>query len=581
MKRFIVHPSILALTAALTLPACQDDWNEHYDQQVDTPYGTMSLYEAIAAQPELSDFCAVLDSVRIFANNKPTSVHYREMLSTDQFFTVWAPVNGSFDRDSLLRLASTQHGDSLVDLHFLQNHIARFAHNMNGRTEIVPMLNRKTLAQGDGTFATAQVMRDNIGTRNGLLHIVDSHVDYYYNIYEALVSLDKYNHLGDYYLSYQIEEFDEENSLAMGVVDGKTVYVDSVFTVSNMLTRAYGYVDREDSTYWMIVPTRELWDGLYAEAETYYNYGAVLKADSIRNFWAHYALMQDLVYNPRIQKGIRDSITSTQWYPALPGEPAYHVYYTPFAEGGLFNPATFSDSLTCSNGSIYEVSTWPFEQQKTYFIPIKTEAEGRIYEDFETTTKQLRIERRFLTADSVSDGYVSITPQTIYDAYYVTYELFNVLSGTYDVQVVMLPKTVYNPNYKPDTDRRQFLPCKFTAELTYAGTDGKEYTLTSANRYVIDEENPAYYVRTTDTSVPFLFNCNDNPSTSSTRAFTSNPYCVDTITLATVHFPTCSYGQPRTSTRLKLVNSIRNNQTNQYSAEWLIDCFILRPHKED
>ena len=581
MKRHIVHPSIIVLAAALTLPACQDDWNDHYDQQVDTPYGAMSLYEAIAAQPELSDFRAVLDSVRLFANNKPTSVHYREMLATDQFFTVWAPVNGSFDRDSLLRLAATQGGDSLVDCHFLQNHIARFAHNMNGRTEVVSMLNRKTLTRGEGAFATAQVLRDNIGTRNGLLHVIDSRVDYYYNIYEALTSLDKYSHLGDYYLSYQIEEFDEENSLAMGVVDGKTVYVDSVFTVSNMLTRAYGYVDREDSTYWMIVPTRELWDQLYAEAETYYNYGAIAKADSVHNFWSHYALMQDLIYNPSVQKGIRDSITSTLWYLPMPGEPSYHVYYKPFDEGGLFNPASFSDSLTCSNGSIYEVSTWPFDQQKTYFIPIKTEAEGRIYEDFETATKQLRIERRFVAADTVSDGYVSITPQTTYDAYYVTYELYNVLSGTYDVQVVMLPKTVYNPNYNPSTDRRQFLPCKFTAELFYAGTDGKEYSVSSGNRYVIDEENPSYYVRTTDTSVPFLFDCNDNPNTASTRAFTSDPYRVDTITLATVHFPTCSYGQQRTSTRLKLVNSIRSNQTNQYSAEWLLDCIILRPHKED
>ena len=94
MKRYILS----ALAAAAALCACQDDWDEHYDQQADSQYGTASLYEIIAQRPELSDFRAVLDSTRLFANNRITATHYSKLLAEDQFLTVWAPVNGTFNR---------------------------------------------------------------------------------------------------------------------------------------------------------------------------------------------------------------------------------------------------------------------------------------------------------------------------------------------------------------------------------------------------------------------------------------------------------------------------------------------------
>lgn len=66
MKRYILS----TLAAAAALCSCQDDWNDHYDQQADSQYGTASIYEIIASRPELSDFRAVLDSARLFASNR-------------------------------------------------------------------------------------------------------------------------------------------------------------------------------------------------------------------------------------------------------------------------------------------------------------------------------------------------------------------------------------------------------------------------------------------------------------------------------------------------------------------------------
>jgi len=581
----IIYNKVKALSAAVllvcaaSLASCQDDWNEHYDQQPDSQYGTESLYEIIASHAELSDFRQVLDSARLFSGNRISSVHYSQFLGQDQFLTVWAPVNGTFNRDSLLQLCQTAHGDSLVELHFLKNHIARYSNSaVAGRDNAIKMLNGKTVTMASFTHGDADIQEANIASRNGVLHIVKSPVTYRYNIYEALVSLPQYQHVGNFLHSYQIDKFDETQSLAMGVVDGKTVYIDSVFYATNILlnTYVYGHLDREDSTYWMLMPEPTLWDSLYTTASTYYNYGTQNKADSLHDYWTNYALLQDLVYNPMVQRSIKDSLCSTTWNAYYGGR--RHVYYDPFSANGLWSYCV--DSLVCSNGTIYGLKEWPIDPTRTYFTELKVEAEGRIYDSFEAKGKTLSLSYRSASSDSVSNGYLSIKPQTQYDSYYIIYEVPDVLSGTYDVCAVILPKTVYNPNYNPTDNKAEFRSNKFTAEITYQGLDGKENVLTSGNRYRFDDTDPGFYVKaaSSETDVPFLFDCNYNPTAAATRAFTNDPYRVDTVRLATVHFPTCNYDQQKVTTRVKLQNSITNKQTNQYNAEIFLDCILFLPH---
>lgn len=578
MKRFIL--SLASLAVALT--ACQDDWDAHYDQQPDSQYGTQSLYEIIASRPDLSDFRQVLDSARLFAGNRISATHYSKLLGEDQFLTVWAPVNGSFNRDSLLQLLTTVNGDSLVELHFLKNHIARYAQSsVPGKESAFRMLNTKTLRMTSTTYGDANLRETNIASRNGVLHILDHPATYRYNIYEALYSLNEFNHVGDFLKSYQIDEFDEESSLAMGVVDGKTVYVDSVFYTWNRLLYTYGHIDREDSTYWMLVPPAEDWQKHYEEASTYYQYGTIGKADSIHDYWTNFALLQDLVFNPHEQLGLRDSLCSTTWRQYTAGE--QHVFYDAFGANGLMSYV--SDSLICSNGNIYRLKSWPESMEKTYFRKIVAQGEGRMYESFEATGKTLTLNRRYTSADSVSGGgYIIVTPQTLYDKYYVTYEIPNVLSGTYDVCLVMLPKTVFNPAWKPETDKKQFRPNKFTAEVFYTGLDGKEYSVSSSNRYTYDPTHPGHYIKAeknTDTTIPFLFDCDLNPNTASTRSFTNDPFRVDTIRLATMHFPTCNYDQQKITTRIKIQNNVGQKETSNYNSEMYIDCVLFLPHHEE
>lgn len=576
----IIKYSFVVSALSMAMVSCQDDWDAHYDQNADTKYGKSSLYEVISSQPELSDFCRVLEATKAFANSKQTSVTYAELLGKDQFYTVWAPVNGTFNCDSLVKMCQTSGGDSLVELQFVKNHVARYAHSYNGQNRNVMMLNGKTLAFDGTTFGQINSSKTNIAARNGVLHTLQTPVSYYYNIFEALVAKPIYQHVGGFLHSYQIDELDELQSLAKGIEDGKTVYIDSVFKSKNDLLadNIYGHIDHEDSTYWMIVPTPELWDSLYEEAKSYYNYAFIDKADSVHLRWSHYALMQDMVFNPKDQKSLKDSIVSTTWIKNQSDRS--HTYYRPLEEGGLFKTA-WSNVEQCSNGMIYQVDQWPFNKYDTYFRYISVEAEGRIYKFDE---KKMSLEYGFSRADSISNNqYLIVTPTKQQDSYSVEYELPGVLSGTYDVCIVFLPRNV-DPTL-PFTDettagKRNMRPAKFSVEMTYAGTDGEYYKVSSANRYSIDPENPQYYVRSTDKSIPYLFDCNVNP-TAANRAFINDPFKVDTVKLCTFHFPTCNYDQKEITNRLKISNAIASSETNKYWNVWFIDRILLLPHKDE
>lgn len=580
--------TIIASVLGMGLVGCQDDWDSHYNQTADTEYGTASLYEVIALQPELSDFRRVLDATKAFANSKQTSVTYKDLLGTDQFFTVWAPVNGTFNADSLIQLCATSEGDSLVEMHFVKNHVARFAHSVNGKKTDVLMMNNKSLELNATDIEGASLASSNIAARNGVLHTVQSPISYFYNIYEALVGLEEYQHIGTFLRSYQIDELDETMSLAMGIVDGKTVYIDSVFESKNELLNdnTYGCINAEDSLYWMIVPTKELWDSLYDEAKSYYNYAYIEKADSIHERWSHYALMQDLVFKPNAQTSINDSIVSTTYRKGQRN--IFHTYYKPFEKGGLF-ANDWSATQVCSNGIIYQVDSWPYDKEFTFFKPISIEAEGKIYKyDEGVSNKKLSIEYGWSTSDSISGGaYIIVTPQTQTDKYYVEYELPDVLSGKYDVCIVFLPRNV-NPSLPFSEDdgvagKRNRRPSKFSAEITYMGTDGKEATVNSNSRYTFDPEDPAFYVKggKKDTAIPFLFDCNESEDNADARAFINDPFKVDTIKLCTMHFPTCNYDQTIVTNRLKITNAITSKETNTYWGNWFIDRILLLPHKEE
>lgn len=572
-----------ASVLGLSLAACTDSWDDHYSQIPDTQYGNASIYEVLAAQPELSDFCRVLDQATMFANFRNTPVTYKELLNADQFFTVWAPVNGTFNADSLIAMCQTNHGDSLVEVQFLKNHIARYSHSFgNTQDSTVSLLNSKKLSMVGDQFGTTTIVKPNITARNGIIHVVKEPSKYFNNIYEAMSNLPQLQHLGSFFKGYERYRFNESASLAMGVVDGKTVYIDSVFY---METYSFGYIRQEDSLMWMLAPTKEVWEPVYEEAKSYFNYCHMAKGDSLTNLYAHDMLMTDLFYNPKSwkQRSIQDSIVSVGWYQNTLKE-RYHVYFKPFQPGGLF-AQNWVEKITCSNGTIYVMDQWPFDKTKLYFQPIEISTSlSRLYDYGGNAKKSSSIEVSWFGVDndSIESGYLSVVPEVSTDAYYAEFEVPRVLSGEYDIYCVVLPKSVNSRNDVGSTAAgiRNRLPNKFTVEITYRGKDNQEYVLDSKNRYEFDESLPQYYVKSS--TAPYLFE--GNAVSKGARDYTSyvnNPLRVDTIKLCTMKFPTCNYGQSPITNRIKIINNVKKSEARDYADFLYLSAIVLKPHSEN
>lgn len=538
MKLKHIYKPLIALALPLwglgALSSCSDTWDEHYD--VAGANGTSSILQLVKDNPQLSDFLSVLQKTHIYNNNHRTKVTFSDLLDADQTLTVWAPVNDTFNVDSLLTLCETQKGDSTVGLHFVMNHIAHNLYNMNVETnEHVKMLNDKYLTLGSKSIFNANVVEDmyNLPAKNGLLHVIDNDAQYTCNIYEGLTSMSEFSHIGAFLSRYEKQELDEQRSIQAGIEDGKKVYSDSVMVKENALFRVFDQIMSEDSTFAMLVPNRETWEPAYEKARRYFNFGSVEKADSISEYWTNVTLMRDLIFNRNVQRSEEDSIFTTSYSNR---EWPYHVYYNPYEAGGLMDPANIQNTLPCSNGEIYRVKDWPFQPENVYFRPITTQGER---EGSVLNYKECTMSYRAAIGDTISgNAYMDIVPANSTSNWTATYEIRNTLSGTYDICLVILPKTVYLAN------SRDFKPNKFKATLNYMDETGKPQSID----YNTEMSN--------------------------------DPYKADTVVVGRFTFPVCNYQQQDATVSLEIQCSITRRQTN-YSREMFLDCIYLKPVSED
>ncbi len=526
---------IISLFAAAVFTAsCSDTWDDHYPTEQTN--GTESLLQIMEKNPQLSDFLKVAKATHLYNNMHATPVTYADLLGSDLALTVWAPQNGTFNTDSLLALCQTAKGDSLVGQQFVGNHIAHNVYNMNSLTKAnVKMFNDKFMSLNPQSLNGTSAVSVNTPATNGLLHVINKNVPFAYNIYEGLTCLDEFSHIGSFLTMFEKQELDENRSIVAGIEDGQKVYSDSVMVRENILFRTIDNIISEDSSFAMIVPSKEMWDKAVEEAKPYFNFEGMAKADSIQNYWLNMSLIQDLIYNQNMQRSVSDSIFTTSYSMR---EWPYHVYYKPYAEGGLLSPANIKDSIPCSNGVFYRLAKWPFTQQDLYFRPITMQAENEshIVEDNKLCTYNYRA----AIGDSISgNGYLDIVPKNSTSNWKTTFEIRNTLSGTYDICAVILPKTVYN------SFTRDFKPNQFKATIFYDDASGREQSMRADNG----------------------------------GKFNNDPYKVDTVKLATVTLPVCAYQQQNAVLRVQLECSMTSRETS-FSREMYLDCIYLRPSKE-
>lgn len=530
---------MMVTVAALAAAACTDTWDEHYGNE-GGPVSDKSLLQLVEEAGDLNDFLKVLQSTHVFVNNKPTGVTYADLLASDQTFTVWAPKDGTFNVDSLLAECATGIvGDSMCGQHFVQNHIAHYVTNSTD-TKSTIMLNGKYLAAEPGSFEGVSYAAGRSGqpARNGLLHVMSGGLPYLYNIYEGLTTLPEYSGMGAFFKRYEKLELNEAASVASGMVDGNIVYSDSVMDRTNILFGTFQNINEEDSNFIMLVPDAQIWDKVYEEAKGYFNFGSAYKADSLQELYAHLAVIRDLVYNRNYGcQQMADSVYSTSYY--VGDEERHHIYYKPLAPGGIFSSSFVRDSMDASNGVFYNLYDWPFTPEDIYFYPVKAEAEVesllKEYSgcSYEATGNVAR--------DSISDGYLTVTASNSQRPNWtVTFDVPNVLSGTYDVCVVTVPRRAVNPNDQIT------LPCRFTGAVNYVDESGTKLTQ--------DFE---------DYCIPKV-------------------YEMDTVKVGTFKVPVTSYGQPEANVQVSLTCRLSTTADRRnYYPSMIIDCIYFKPSKEE
>ena len=536
MKKITKLCSLILLCA---LFASCSEWDDHYDGQDQIVGSNQTIWQQLKSNSNLSDFCEVLEQTKIFRMHKKTPVSYADLLDSGQSFTVVAPINGTFNKDSLLQLVQTAQGDSVVERFFVLNHLSRSLNSMGPEAKTMLLLNKKHVTMADGAIEGVTLAASNQHAKNGVFHVANRPLPYERSLYETLTDTPSFSVIGQLLRQYEEDEFDASSSVSSGIIEGVPIYVDSVVIERNRMLQQIGLIDAEDSLYWMVVPTAAAWQEAWQEASQYFKYDEkVLKRDSLQQHWTIRALLDDGIFNLTDQRTLVDSLVSVQYLAnrslTTTGKPVYHVFHHPFEAGGIMYGA---ERIPCSNGVLFKQEKWPFTPEQTYFHELWSEAEQT---HLITNDKECTYITRRISADSISDGgYLQIVPSRATSNWEMTFRINNTLSGKYDICAIILPKTVADQNA---TDLK---PCKFKAYINYVDSTGAEKS----------------------------FNCNNTQ-------FTNNTECIDTIVLAEAfEFPACNYNQNDIKVSIRLQCSILARETSRYSREMLLDCIYLRPRK--
>ena len=540
IKHFLLA-GMVCCGVSTAITSCSD-WDDHYESNADMGASGSNLWQQIQSNPQLSDFREVLEKTKVYRMHKKTPVSYADMLSSGQAFTVMAPLNGTFNKDSLLNLVETVVGDSSVEKSFVQNHLTRSLVSIKPEPARLMMLNQKRLNIADGKVDGVTVTEANNHAGNGVLHILQRALNYKHNLFEMFCDNPELEAIGANLRRFNTDEFLPEASVQNGVIEGVPVYVDSVVIEKNRLLEEIGLLKDEDSTYVVVAPTIEGWNEIWEEASNYFQYEESMeKRDSLQQYYTIRALLEDGIFNMTDQKSPNDSLISVPYLKQnrtyTNNKYVYHVFRDPFSEGGILYGAK---PIKCSNGTIYTTDKWSFTPEQTYFKELFVEAEGT---HLITDYNKCVLNQRQLAADSIFEGkYLRIAPLLATDNWDVTFQVDNTLSGSYDIYAVVLPKSVYD---QTDPDQR---PCKFKATISYLDKKGKIQKFDCVN-----EEGKA--------------------------EFLSDPEKIDRVLLAkNFKFPTCSYGQNGVRVTIKLTCSITARQTSSYAREMFLDCIYLKPH---
>lgn len=558
----------LAMAFAVSLSvglcvSCSDTWDSHYSVDPNSPKST--LYQKMEADPDMTNFVKVLNTTYLLNGEKPSTRTYAQLLSGDQFLTVFAPMNESLGEDewaTYMKENKTAEENLQTAKIFLNNHISRSKFLYDGTTKRVAMMSTKRYEVSNGKIEKAVFGKTNDPCTNGTIHTLKSKLDYNPNIYEYLTTAEEYkDNLGKFLLKHTKMEIDPDKSISAGYYNenSELVYADSVMVEKSPILDRFGFINKEDSLYYVILPKSAGWDKALAQSSTNFKFSyhegdeeSKIEADSLHEYWSNCALLTDAFFNmneilqPYNNPERGNKLVSTLFdYEKDPKKPLpLHTYVSPFNDSEFFD---FVDTITCSNGKIFICEEWPFDINYTYGAPIIIEAEDEsmLSNLSKGATKNIATVRSFDVEDEVgnvttyypSDEHVMRLNNK--SSWQADYRIPNTLSGWNELKVVIAPC-----NITVDKKGTKATPNQFSCKITYLSEgEYKDYTMQTVS--------------------------------GSDTTFFSNPYKLDTITVAVVNFTECFYQKNTSGVSLQFNQKTRSG--NAYSKEVYLDCLIVEP----
>ena len=305
-------------TALLAVPSCTDTWSEHYLTE-DAYTANESLWEVLEGREDLSNFREIVQKAKFYRDEHhpaftiegEDTVYYtfKDVLNGNTPVTVWAPTNEAMTQEEWDKFAAMAEADGYnLQQQFLGNHIALYRKTMTkSGQETFRLINSKfaTVNYDDSKMQKSHVVEKNIGARNGLLHVLDTHNEFLFNLYEYIKFSGDVNTFSAYLVERDTLYFEPSKSIE-GLPDenGNPTYVDSVYVLDNNLfgikedkngneiqihyenptsiesndawmnnlKNILAKLDAEDSTYIMIVPTDLAWENAVNKFKPYYKY---------------------------------------------------------------------------------------------------------------------------------------------------------------------------------------------------------------------------------------------------------------------------------------------------------------------
>ena len=576
MKRNNIYKKVLGLAlAVLTFAACTDTWDDHYDRKGEG-MNDASLWQAISQNSNLSNFAKVVQACG-----------YDKALNSSQVFTVFAPTNDHFsaqEADELIAAYNAEKGkvnedDNTVIKEFIQNHIALYNYSISESSSdsLVLMNGKKTLLSAS-SFCNSPILSTNGLYNNGVLFTIQGKAHYFPTVFEYLRKDADLDSLANFFYNSRFyrKEFIPGRSVPGGLVDGKTVYLDSVFVQQNDLwDMLWAYTNEEDSTYWMVAPTNKEWKKLIEEYEPYFNYDNLTQfRDSLSYTMPRIAIVGGTTFSRTLNTDVHltDSAMSTdavenylsrQWswgsnnlhYYQYGGKSATNTQ-KPFSATGVFSG---TNNVECSNGLVMKSDDWKINKLNTFY-------QWRIYEAEEannikevskkenTTTKEMEptiaaVSREVQNNNRFygkvwSNEFVEFRQIQATQNHSVTFNLRSVLSNIgYDIYLVTAPALANDSN----ATEEERLPTKLTCSINYHNQDGE-----------------------TETQIL-------------QSGVETNPNVVDYILLAEdFKFPTATYGLTESEALVTLDVTTKVSapeiRSKKFTRTMRIDCIMLIPH---